>query len=145
MINLSLLHPTQLVPVQHWSFESESLIRIGRASDNDVILYSAVVSRHHVELWKDPSGWIIINFGSNGTYVDDEPIIQAALVDGMIIRLGNSGPKLEILTGEVTPKFVGKNQDLFEKDLRVINENNTAKTKGENYIINQGITQTEFE
>ncbi|NEN92511.1 MAG: FHA domain-containing protein, partial [Okeania sp. SIO3H1] len=65
MITLALLHPTQLVPIQHWSFESKSLIHIGRASDNDVIIYSAVVSRHHAELWQNSSGWMMINFGAN--------------------------------------------------------------------------------
>ncbi len=86
MITLALLHPTKLVPVQHWSFESKSLIRVGRASDNDAIIYSAVVSRHHVEIWKDPDSWIIINFGANGTYINDEQIHQVSVVDETIIR-----------------------------------------------------------
>lgn len=90
------MHPTQSVAVQSWTFESQSVIRIGRANDNDVIIYSAVVSRHHVEIWKDPSGWEIINFGANGTYIDNEPIVQVAVEDGMVIRLGNSGPKLQV-------------------------------------------------
>ncbi|MDY6803315.1 MAG: FHA domain-containing protein [Cyanobacteriota bacterium] len=96
MITLTLMHPTQSVSVQSWTFESEAVIRIGRANDNDIVIYSAVVSRHHVELWKDPSGWEIINFGANGTYVNDEPIVQVAVKDGMILRLGNSGPKLQV-------------------------------------------------
>ena len=99
MITLTLMHPTQSLPVQSWTFESESVIRIGRANDNDVIIYSAVVSRHHVELWKDPTGWEIINFGANGTYVNGEPIVQVSVEDGIIIRLGNSGPKLQVAIG----------------------------------------------
>lgn len=96
VITLTLLHPIQSVPVQSWCFESESVVRIGRSNDNDVIIYSAVVSRHHVELWHNPSGWEIINFGANGTYVDDKPIAQVPVADGMTIRLGNSGPKIRI-------------------------------------------------
>lgn len=96
MITLTLLHPIQSVPVQSWCFESESVVRIGRSNDNDVIIYSAVVSRHHVELWHNPSGWEIINFGANGTFVDDKPIAQVPVADGMTIRLGNSGPKIRI-------------------------------------------------
>ncbi len=99
MINLTLLHPIQSVPVQSWSFESESVVRIGRSNDNDVIIYSAVVSRHHVELWKHPFGWEIINFGANGTYINDQSIAQALVVDGMTIRLGNSGPSIRIRVG----------------------------------------------
>ncbi|MEG4283415.1 FHA domain-containing protein [Microcoleus sp. A006_D1] len=99
MITLTLLHPIQSVPVQSWCFESESVVRIGRSNDNDVIIYSAVVSRHHVELWNHASGWEIINFGANGTYVDDRPIAQVSVADGMTIRLGNSGPKIRIRVG----------------------------------------------
>jgi len=96
VITLTLLHPLQSVPVQSWCFESEPVVRIGRSNDNDVIIYSAVVSRHHVELWNHANGWEIINFGANGTYVDDRPIAQVSVVDGMTIRLGNSGPKIRI-------------------------------------------------
>lgn len=99
MITLTLLHPIQSVPVQSWCFESESVVRIGRSNDNDVIIYSAVVSRHHVELWNQVYGWEIINFGANGTYVDDKPIAQVSVADGMTIRLGNSGPKIRIRVG----------------------------------------------
>lgn len=99
MITLTLLHPIQSVPVQSWCFESESVVRIGRSNDNDVIIYSAVVSRHHVELWNNPSGWEIINFGANGTYVDDKSIAQVSVADGMMIRLGNSGPKIRLRVG----------------------------------------------
>ncbi len=96
MITLTLLHPIQSVPVQSWCFESESVVRIGRSNDNDVIIYSAVVSRHHIELWNNPLGWEIINFGANGTYIDDQLIAQVLVVDGMTIRLGNSGPSIRI-------------------------------------------------
>ncbi|MEG4216104.1 FHA domain-containing protein [Microcoleus sp. Pol14C6] len=99
MITLTLLHPIQSVPVQSWCFESEPVVRIGRSNDNDVIIYSAVVSRHHVELWNHANGWEIINFGANGTYVDDRPIAQVSVADGMTIRLGNSGPKIRIRLG----------------------------------------------
>ncbi|MEG5000064.1 FHA domain-containing protein [Microcoleus sp. B4-D4] len=99
MITLTLLHPIQSVAVQKWCFESASVVRIGRSNDNDVIIYSAVVSRHHVELWNHANGWEIINFGANGTYVDDKPIAQVSVADGMTIRLGNSGPKIRIRVG----------------------------------------------
>lgn len=98
-ITIALLHPTQSVPVQSWSFEPESVIRIGRSNSNDVVVYSAVVSRHHIELRNNGSGWEIVSFGSNGTYVDNQLITQKPVEDGMIVRLGNSGPKLQIRLG----------------------------------------------
>ncbi|HBB35094.1 MAG TPA: phosphopeptide-binding protein [Cyanobacteria bacterium UBA8803] len=104
MITLTLLHPLQSVPVQSWPFESESVIRIGRSTDNDVILYSAVVSRHHVELRRNGSSWEIVSLGANGTYIDGKRITQMPVVNGMIVRLASSGPKIQIhLEGE-TPK-----------------------------------------
>ncbi|MEG4440849.1 FHA domain-containing protein [Microcoleus sp. AT9_B5] len=124
MITLTLLHPIQSVPVQSWCFESEPVVRIGRSNDNDVIIYSAVVSRHHVELWNHAHGWEIINFGANGTYVDDRPIAQVSVVDGMTIRLGNSGPKIRIGVGATNqpdqtikpPQRELRQKDEFSKD-----------------------------
>ena len=104
VITLTLLHPLQSVPVQSWPFKSESVIRIGRSTDNDVILYSAVVSRHHVELRRNGLGWRIISLGANGTYIDGKRITQMPVVDGMIIRLASSGPKIQIhLHDDISP------------------------------------------
>lgn len=100
MITLILLHPFQTIPVQSWSFEDESVIRIGRATDNHVMLYSAVVSRHHVELRRWGNKWEIVNLGTNGTYVNGKPISQIPLEDGMIIHLARSGPKIQIRLGK---------------------------------------------
>ncbi len=108
MITLTLLHPLQSVPVQSWPFESESLIRIGRSTDNEVILYSAVVSRHHVELRRNGSGWEIVSLGANGTYIDGKRITQMSAVDGMIIRLASSGPKIQIHIEAETSKAKAK-------------------------------------
>lgn len=99
MITLSLLHPIKQIPVQVWTFENESVIRIGRSTDNQVILYSAVVSRHHVELRRVGSGWEIINLGTNGTYLDGKRITQVPVTDGAIIRLARSGPNIKIRLG----------------------------------------------
>lgn len=103
MITITLLHPLQSVPVQNWTFGPQSVIRIGRSTDNEVILYSAVVSRHHVELRFNGSEWEIINLGANGTYIDGKRILQMAVDDGMIIRLASSGPKIQIRLGAGDP------------------------------------------
>ncbi len=94
MIVLSLVNS---VPVQSWTFVSEDVIRIGRATDNHVILFSAVVSRHHAELrWDQVGGWQLLNISPNGTYIDGESIKTAIVVDGMVVRLATSGPKIQI-------------------------------------------------
>ncbi|NJR65463.1 MAG: FHA domain-containing protein [Leptolyngbyaceae cyanobacterium CRU_2_3] len=104
MITLSLLHPIRQVPVQVWTFSDESVIRIGRSTDNQVILYSAVVSRHHVELRRVGSGWEIINLGTNGTYLGGKLITQAPVQNGAVIRLARSGPNIQIRMGDAALK-----------------------------------------
>lgn len=97
MITLTLLHPLQSVAIQSWTFNDEPSIKIGRATNNEVVLYSAVVSRHHVEIKKSGDGeWEVVNLGSNGTYIDGKRIEQTKAVDGMIVRLASSGPKILI-------------------------------------------------
>ena len=96
MIILNLLHPLQSIPIQSWTFDQESVIRIGRSSDNDVILYSAVVSRHHVELRRHGCNWEIVNLGANGTYLEGKRINEAPLRDGSLIRLARSGPQIQV-------------------------------------------------
>lgn len=96
MITLHLLHPTEKTPMQKWSFESEPVIRIGRVDDNHVILYSSVVSRHHAELRRQPRYWEIVGLGANGTFINGEKITQTKISSGTIIRMANSGPRIQI-------------------------------------------------
>lgn len=106
VITLSLLHPVHKNPVQHWTFEEGAVIRIGRSTENDVILYSAVVSRHHVELRQTNSGWEIINLGTNGTYLEGKRISQVPAEDGTVIRLARSGPNIQINMGKGSSEAV---------------------------------------
>lgn len=100
MITLSLLHPLHKTPVQSWTFDQEPVIRIGRSADNNVVLYSAVVSRHHVEIHRTENGWEIQSLGTNGTYLDGHRITQTPVANGIIIRLARSGPNIQIHTTE---------------------------------------------
>jgi pSer/pThr/pTyr-binding forkhead associated (FHA) protein len=96
VITLTLLHPIQPVPIQSWTFNNKCSIKIGRSTNNEVVLYSAVVSRHHVEIKQNEKDWEVVNLGANGTYIDGQRIDQVRAVDGMIIRLATSGPKILI-------------------------------------------------
>lgn len=102
MITIILLHPLHSTPVQSWTFPDQQIIRVGRATDNQVVLYSAVVSRRHIELRAVDGNWEIFNLGTNGTYLEGKRISQTPLVDGVIVRLAHSGPQLQIRLGEVT-------------------------------------------
>jgi eukaryotic-like serine/threonine-protein kinase len=100
VITLTLLHPVQSTPVQSWSFEHDPVVRIGRAVDNHVVLYSAVVSRYHVEVRFTDNQWEVVNLGTNGTYLDGKRVHQAPLLTGNIMRLARSGPNIQVSIGE---------------------------------------------
>jgi pSer/pThr/pTyr-binding forkhead associated (FHA) protein len=119
VITVSLLHPTQAVPTQSWTFDEDTTVRIGRATDNDVVLYSAVVSRHHVELRYSKSGWRVVNLSSNGTYGSDgQPLSKVVATDGMVFRLATSGPRIQVnLGGNLPqPQPVRVDEDVTDSD-----------------------------
>jgi pSer/pThr/pTyr-binding forkhead associated (FHA) protein len=97
MLSAIVLSLVNSIPVQNWTFKSEDVIRIGRATDNHVILFSAVVSRYHAEIrWDEIEGWQLVNISMNGTYIDGEAIKTMKITEGMIFRLATSGPKIQI-------------------------------------------------
>ncbi len=117
MITIILIHPTQPIPVNRWTFKDDSILRIGRAKDNDIVIYNAVVSRHHIELWKTATGWEIVNFGANGTYFSGKPITQIPVTEGMVVRLGHSGPRLLLKLTPIDPNSI--NQPLDNKPILI--------------------------
>lgn len=123
VITLTLLHPLKSIAVQKWNFELNSVIRIGRASDNEVVLYSAVVSRHHLEIRPRGNDWALINLGSNGTFINGKKINKVLVKDGMVIRLASSGPKIKITLEQVVENnnsqesHKPKNQTLTSRDI----------------------------
>ncbi|HEY9761752.1 MAG TPA: FHA domain-containing protein [Trichocoleus sp.] len=125
VITLSLLHPLNKTPVQNWTFEKEPVIRIGRSTDNDVILYSAVVSRHHVEIHRTENGWEIKSLGTNGTYLDGKRITQVPAQNGLIIRLARSGPNIQIQMAEEKRNPL---QELLESHARMAESFTTVES-----------------
>ena len=96
MITLTLLHPVQGTAVQSWTFKDDQTVRIGRAVDNEVVLYSAVVSRYHVELRHENQAWSVHNLGINGTFIEGQKIESEVLDDGKMFRLARSGPNIQV-------------------------------------------------
>lgn len=107
VVTLTLLHPQQSAPIEQWRFENDTVIRIGRAPDNQVVLTDSRVSRYHLELRLveisasraggnlSSSAWRLINQGTNGTFLDGILVSQAWLRDGSVIQLAHGGPKLK--------------------------------------------------
>jgi phage tail-like protein len=69
-----------------------SILRIGRAPDNDLSLQHPGVSRHHVELSVMPDGMIVTDLGSaNGSFIDAVRILPfqpTRLESGRVLRVG---------------------------------------------------------
>jgi len=72
------------------------VVRIGRSSDNDVVINDFLVSRHHAELRSDAGqGWRLIDLNShNGTFVNGQRVISAPLSEGDIVTLGRQHLRL---------------------------------------------------
>ncbi len=65
-------------------------LAIGRALDNDLVVDSAEVSRHHARIEHRQSGFTIVDLGStNGTSVNGSQITEHELKYGDRITLGN--------------------------------------------------------
>src|SRR3954469_6181540 len=65
---------------------------IGRRETNDLRLAGSEVSRDHAEITAENGGFRIRDKQSRyGTYVNDEPVADRALIHGDRIRLGRSG------------------------------------------------------
>jgi serine/threonine-protein kinase len=99
VITLALLHPSKPESLRCWTFEDKTLIRIGRATDNDIILFSAVVSRYHIQVQKQEDVWELENLGANGTFFNGKPIRKTVVSDRMVFSLAGSGPKIQIFLG----------------------------------------------
>jgi hypothetical protein len=72
---------------------SVGVVRLGRASDNDVVLESQRVSRYHAQLRWVKLSWLAYDLDStNGTWVADERVLAAqprGLRPGVRLRLGD--------------------------------------------------------
>ncbi|HLG19583.1 MAG TPA: GGDEF domain-containing protein [Bdellovibrionota bacterium] len=65
-------------------------VLIGREEDSGVILLEEGVSRQHARIDRHEMSYTITDLGStNGTFVNGEPVQQAALHDGDKVRIGD--------------------------------------------------------
>jgi len=67
------------------------LIRIGRASQNEMVMNAKNVSRFHCQIKRDGDKLILEDLGStNGTFINDEPLKQPHILSvGDIARIGH--------------------------------------------------------
>ncbi len=64
--------------------------RIGRATDNDIVIQDVLASRHHAYLAPSPLGTEIRDANSiNGTFVNGMRVESAVLTEGDVVTIGN--------------------------------------------------------
>jgi serine/threonine protein kinase, bacterial len=96
MVIFTLLEPQTNQPLQQWEFSEKSVIRIGRAQNNDIVLHGYFqVSRQHLELTltnPPQEKWQLISRGTNGTLVNNAFVTETILQHDDLIRLAENGP-----------------------------------------------------
>ena len=85
-----------------YNFEPEQVVRIGRSTDNDVVVSDPTVSRQHARLAFGPNGWMFEGLGRAGTFQRGsavtrlllrEPVeLALASPQGPVIRFEPPGP-----------------------------------------------------
>jgi RsiW-degrading membrane proteinase PrsW (M82 family) len=80
-----------------YAFQPGQLARIGRSTDNDVVVSYPAVSRKHAQLSWAPDGWLFENVGQAPTFLDGQPITRAVVSGATELALGSAhGPVLRL-------------------------------------------------
>lgn len=103
------------------------IIRLGKATDNEVVVDHPHVSRHHARLTRDQEGRLLLeDLGStNGTFVNDAQVLRKYVVPTDRVRLGDAS---EWLVSEIL-KYNNDYSAEFELLKRVYDDYVDAKVK----------------
>ena len=103
------------------------IIRLGKATDNEVVADHPHVSRHHARLTRDQEGRLLLEeLGStNGTFVNDAQVLRKYVVPTDRVRLGDAS---EWLVSEIL-KYNNDYSAEFELLKRVYDDYVDAKVK----------------
>jgi FHA domain len=64
---------------QRYSFQPGQTVRIGRSTDNDVVVGDSTVSRHHAQVAWGPEGWVFEDHGFAGTFLRGSRVFRLVL------------------------------------------------------------------
>jgi RsiW-degrading membrane proteinase PrsW (M82 family) len=82
---------------QPYAFQPRQLVRIGRATDNDVVVGNPAVSRKHAQLSWAHDGWTFENVGQAPTFQGGQSVTRVAVTQPVELTLGSAhGPVLRI-------------------------------------------------
>ena len=89
--------------MQTWRFRKESLVRIGRSEQNEVVIGDPYASRFHCELRFQGEHWDLVNLGRHGTMVRGERVETMTIDHGTVFQLGPIGPSFRFETVHEIP------------------------------------------
>lgn len=79
------------------TFAPGTTVRIGRSSDNDVVVDDPTVSRHHAEISWQAAGWVWRNAGQAPTFVNGQQMTGFAVTQDLAVSLASpQGPALSL-------------------------------------------------
>ncbi|NET02456.1 MAG: protein kinase [Sphaerospermopsis sp. SIO1G2] len=107
MVTLTLLDKYHKTPVKQWCFEKYTVIRIGRAVDNHVVINDSLVSRYHLEIrqlagGKRSDAWQVISQGTNGTFLNGTLVTKSTIQDNSLLQLAQGGPTLKFQIQDIS-------------------------------------------
>jgi RsiW-degrading membrane proteinase PrsW (M82 family) len=90
---------------QPYAFPAGQPVRVGRSSDNDVVVSYPAVSRRHAQLSWAADGWVFENVGQAPTFTGGQPVTRVAVSPGMELVLGSAhGPVLRVESAPVSDR-----------------------------------------
>lgn len=90
-------------------YRIDQQVKIGRVSDNDIVITSGGVSRYHCLIYVEDGNIMVKDLGStNGTYINDQKITRAQVYKDDILRVG-----LEkfVFLDSADPEMPGKDKE----------------------------------
>jgi RsiW-degrading membrane proteinase PrsW (M82 family) len=82
---------------QNFSYAPGATVRIGRSSENDIVVNDPTVSRRHAHISWEASGWVWQNAGQAPTFLAGQPVAQFAVGQQVDVTLASpQGPVLRL-------------------------------------------------
>jgi len=82
---------------RRYRFEQNQVIRIGRSTDNDVVVSHPTVSRQHARLAYGPDGWVFEGLGRAGTFQHGSAVTRVLLHEPVELALASPhGPVIQL-------------------------------------------------
>jgi len=82
---------------RRYRFEQNQVIRIGRSTDNDVVVSHPTVSRQHARLAYGPDGWVFEGLGRAGTFQHGSAVTRVLLREPVELALASPhGPVIQL-------------------------------------------------